>query len=66
MQSATTNRLPEPRFAFIVALHHIVEARSSVGEHYLDTVGVGGSIPPVPTRLFGFYGYTPTIRPSDS
>ena len=25
------------------------QARSSVGEHYLDTVGVGGSIPPVPT-----------------
>lgn len=24
------------------------EARSSVGEHYPDTVGVGGSIPPVP------------------
>jgi len=22
-----------------------------VGEHYLDTVGVGGSIPPVPTNL---------------
>ncbi len=26
-----------------------LQARSSVGEHYLDTVGVGGSIPPVPT-----------------
>jgi hypothetical protein len=25
------------------------QARSSVVEHYLDTVGVGGSIPPVPT-----------------
>jgi hypothetical protein len=25
------------------------QARSSVEEHYLDTVGVGGSIPPVPT-----------------
>ena len=27
------------------------QARSSVVEHYLDTVGVGGSIPPVPTHL---------------
>src|SRR4051812_42993556 len=25
------------------------KARSSVEEHHLDTVGVGGSIPPVPT-----------------
>jgi hypothetical protein len=29
------------------------QARSSVEEHYLDTVGVGGSIPPVPTNLDG-------------
>jgi hypothetical protein len=28
-----------------------VQARSSAVEHYLDTVGVGGSIPPVPTGL---------------
>ena len=27
----------------------VAQARSSVEEHYLDTVGVGGSIPPVPT-----------------
>ena len=27
------------------------KARSSAGEHYLDTVGVGGSIPPVPTTV---------------
>ena len=27
-----------------------IQARSSVGEHYLDTVGVGGSIPPAPTN----------------
>ena len=26
-----------------------IQARSSVGERYLDTVEVGGSIPPVPT-----------------
>ncbi len=26
-----------------------LQARSSVGEHYLDTVGVSGSIPLVPT-----------------
>src|SRR3954454_21340682 len=29
------------------------QARSSVVEHSLDTVGVGGSIPPVPTSLDG-------------
>ena len=29
---------------------NIMQARSSVGEHYLDTVGVGGSIPPAPTK----------------
>ena len=28
----------------------LLQARSSVGEHYLDTVGVGGSIPPAPTK----------------
>jgi hypothetical protein len=27
------------------------QACSSVEEHYLDTVGVGGSIPPMPTKL---------------
>ena len=27
-----------------------VKARSSVGERFLDTEEVGGSIPPVPTR----------------
>ena len=27
------------------------QARSSVGEHYLDMVGVGGSIPPAPTTI---------------
>ena len=26
------------------------QARSSVGERYLDVVDVGGSIPPAPTR----------------
>ena len=30
-----------------------MEARSSGGEHYLDTVGVGGSNPPVPSRFEG-------------
>ena len=29
------------------------KARSSVGEHFPDTEGVGGSNPPVPTILFG-------------
>jgi hypothetical protein len=35
--------------AKVAALDNNAQARSSVGEHYLDTVGVGGSIPPVPT-----------------
>ena len=29
-----------------------LQARSSVGERYLDAVEVGGSIPPVPTISF--------------
>ncbi len=32
------------------------QARSSGGEHYLDTVGVSGSNPLEPTNLFGFEG----------
>ena|GEM_PF-6067169 len=30
--------------------HNLKQARSSVVEHYLDTVGVVGSIPIAPTR----------------
>ena len=30
------------------------KARSSVGEHFLDAEGVGGSIPPVPTNPRNF------------
>ena len=33
----------------VVVQDDCVEARSSVGEHYLDAVGVSGSIPLVPT-----------------
>ena len=33
-----------------------IQARSSVGEHYLDTVGVVGSIPTVPTKSFNVTG----------
>src|SRR6202521_5230528 len=29
----------------------VMKARSSAGEHFPDTEGVGGSIPPVPTSL---------------
>ena len=40
------------RIAKVAALDQTnAQARSSVGEHYLDTVGVGGSIPPVPTSF---------------
>ncbi len=42
------------RIAKVAALDQKnAQARSSVVEHYLDTVGVGGSIPPVPTRTLG-------------
>ena len=41
-----------PRIAKVAALdQNTAQACSSVGEHYLDTVGVGGSIPPMPTTL---------------
>jgi hypothetical protein len=40
------------RIAKVAALDkNTVQACSSVGEHYLDTVGVGGSIPPMPTNF---------------
>lgn len=32
-------------------LNGVIQARSSVEEHHLDTVGVGSSILPVPTAL---------------
>ena len=35
---------------FVSAL--LLQARSSVGEHFPDTEGVGGSIPPVPTNFY--------------
>ncbi len=35
-----------------VSYAHILKARSSVVEHYLDMVVVGGSIPLAPTRLY--------------
>ncbi len=54
---------PGPR-----AIRWASQARSSVGEHYLDTVGVGGSIPPVPTasnRKHRFYTDEPEEDPHD-
>ena len=42
------------RLAKVAALDNdTAQACSSVGEHYLDTVGVGGSIPPMPTNRVG-------------
>jgi hypothetical protein len=38
---------------FIYSLQ--TKARSSEGEHFPDTEGVGGSIPPVPTRMSSHY-----------
>ncbi len=34
-------------------------ARSSAGEHYVDIVGVAGSIPAAPTISFSFSGRSP-------
>ena len=40
------------RIAKVAALDkNTAQACSSVVEHYLDTVGVGGSIPPMPTSF---------------
>src|SRR5207248_2392337 len=47
-------RLPCPRPAFPLnprAVPHLARARSSAGEHYVDIVGVTGSIPVAPTIL---------------
>ena len=40
------------------------QARSSVGERYLDAVEVGGSIPPAPTRLHRDQWQKSSQRPS--
>jgi hypothetical protein len=47
---ATEGRfLPRPTQPIYVALPLVVRARSSAGEHYVDIVGVAGSIPAAPT-----------------
>ena len=45
-----------------------LQARSSVGERYLDTVEVGGSIPPVPTILImnAYYGFVRGMFPYEA
>ena len=54
------------RIAKVAALdNNSAQACSSVGEHHLDTVGVGGSIPPMPTikkRTLGGSFSTPAIE----
>jgi hypothetical protein len=45
-----TVRLKRARFGLRV---RCLWALSSAGEHYVDIVGVGGSIPPAPTTLLG-------------
>ena len=43
--------------------NNTLQARSSGGEHYLDTVGVPGSNPGVPTRYFKGLRFK-TVTPS--
>ncbi len=38
----------------VISVLRFLEARSSVGERYLDAVEVGGSIPPAPTNFYVF------------
>jgi hypothetical protein len=40
------------RYTLALVPHTRPRARSSAGEHYVDIVGVTGSIPVAPTRLF--------------
>src|ERR1700680_1390197 len=57
--------LPCPRAAFLLnprAVPQVARARSSAGEHYVDIVGVTGSIPVAPTSLFNDFLRSP--RPS--
>jgi hypothetical protein len=56
--SALSRQTPVARdvdFVYLLGLldpnREYPEARSSAGEHFPDTEGVGGSIPPVPTKL---------------
>src|SRR5258708_14813541 len=44
--------LPAPEPIYGPRPHNDYRARSSAGEHYLDMVGVTGSIPVAPTILF--------------
>ena len=46
-------RLPRSGiFSYTPAFPEIARARSSAGEHYVDIVGVTGSIPVAPTILY--------------
>ena len=59
-------KLDCPKAGFLLALFPCLldslnaspalKARSSAGEHFPDTEGVGGSIPPVPTNLSKYDG----------
>jgi hypothetical protein len=49
---------PDRGFRYIVALDTGARARSSAGEHYVDIVGVRGSIPLAPTSLFSHLAAT--------
>src|SRR5690349_2527132 len=49
---------PGPRFPLHPRRDTEARARSSAGEHYVDIVGVTGSIPVAPTNLFKGLDYT--------
>src|SRR5436853_3203621 len=64
--------LPCPRAAFPLnprAVPQMARARSSAGEHYVDIVGVTGSIPVAPTTLFDHlqhhYGHITPVKNAD-
>jgi hypothetical protein len=53
MSEETFNLIAISHYSSLITLALYLQARSSVGERFLDTEEVGGSIPPVPILEFG-------------